>query len=747
MIRGLVQGVGFRPFIYRLACRYGLLGKVENRTDGVSVIVQGNLKTIDRFSNDILESAPPASRIKSIEVNPRMIEEFDSFRIVRSRTGEEITTEVSPDIAVCDECLEDLEKDTERINYPLVNCTNCGPRFSIIRAIPYDRINTSMAGFPMCEKCESQYRDISNRRFHAQPVACNSCGPQYFYSDYETRISGIEKIMARVADLISAGKSVALKGTGGYHLICDAFNNAAVSELRKRKRRDSKPFAVMFRNISSLRKYCHTCKAEEEQLLSWQRPIVILGQKRPLAGAVSQGLNTIGALLPYMPFHYMIFKYLKTGAVVLTSGNLSDDPVITSDDVAEKYLLPVADGLVGYDREIINRSDDSVMRLIDNKMRLIRRSRGFVPGPVDTSLTIDGIFATGAEQKNTFCIGKGSQAIMSQHIGDLKNFVTYAFFTESAERFGELFSFTPRYVACDLHPLYLSTLFAEQLAEERNIPLVKVQHHHAHIASCMAENRIDEKVIGISLDGTGYGSDGNIWGGEFFVADLHGFERFAHFDYVPLPGGDRAVAEPWRTACSYLWKYFGDSIDYNSIPLFRKIENSDLTLVLEMLCKNINTPLSSGAGRLFDAVAALAGLCTVASFDSEPPMRLESAVKKGVNLEYPFSVSEVISFTGMFDEILKDIKKGETDMIPVKFHNTIAQLILELSEKMQNETGLKKVIMSGGVFQNRYLLERSSRLLRKAGFDVFTHHIIPSNDGGISVGQMAVASKTIGLCV
>lgn len=747
MIRGLVQGVGFRPFIYRLACRHGLSGVVENRTDGVSVIIKGDIKTVDRFSNDILEKAPPASRIKSIEVNPRMIEEFDSFRIVRSSNSEEITTEVSPDIAVCDDCLEDLENDTERINYPLVNCTNCGPRFSIIRAIPYDRFNTSMAVFPMCERCESEYRDISNRRFHAQPVACNSCGPQYFYSDCETRISGIEKIIAKAASLISAGKSVALKGTGGYHLMCDAFNNEAVSELRKRKQRDSKPFAVMFRDISSLRQYCHAGKAEQEQLLSWQRPIVILRQKRPLAEEVSRGLNTTGAMLPYMPFHYMMFRYLKTSAVVLTSGNLSDDPVITADDSAEKYLLPVADGLIGYDREIVNRSDDSVMRLIDNKMVLIRRSRGFVPGPVETGLWVDGIFASGAEQKNTFCIGKGNQAIMSQHIGDLKNFATHAFYSESAERFGELFRFTPQYMVCDLHPLYLSTLFAEQMAEERNIPLIKVQHHHAHIASCMAENKIDEKVIGISLDGTGYGRDGNIWGGEFFVADLHGFERFAHFDYVPLPGGDRAVAEPWRTACSYLRKYFGDSIDYYSIPLFRKIDDRDLILVLEMLGKKINSPLSSGAGRLFDAVAALAGLCTVASFDSEPPMRLESAVKKGVNLKYPFSAGEVISFADMFDEILKDIKKDQTDMIPVKFHNTISNLILELSEKMQKETGIKKVVMSGGVFQNRYLLERTLMLLRKAGFDVFTHHIIPSNDGGISVGQIAVASKTIGLCV
>lgn len=742
-----MQGVGFRPFIYRLASRYGLPGEVENRSDGVSVILQGDLKVIERFGNEILESAPPASRIRSIEVNPRMIEGYDTFRIAGSRPGEDITTEVSPDIAVCDECLQDLANDPGRIDYLLVNCTNCGPRFSIIKAIPYDRVNTSMAGFTMCERCSSEYSDMLDRRFHAQPVACNSCGPGYFYADPVKRFSDTGKILKQTTLLISSGKCVAMKGTGGYHLMCDAFDNDAVTELRKRKQRDSKPFAVMFRDISSLRKYCHTSKTEEEELISWRRPVVILKERKPLAQAVSNGLNSIGAMLPYMPFHYMMFRYINTPAVVLTSGNLSDDPVITDETHAEKELMSVADALVFYNRDIVNRADDSVMRLIDSRMRFIRRSRGFVPGPVGTSLSLEGIFAAGAEQKNTFCIGKGNQAILSQHIGDLKNLRTYDFYLESIDRFTGLFRFTPRLVASDLHPSYLSTLFAEQMAEERNIPLIKVQHHHAHIASCMAEHRLDEKVIGISLDGTGYGTDGNIWGGEFLIADLKAFERYAHFDYVPLPGGDRAVAEPWRVAFSYLYGYFRDSIDYNEISLFRMIDKDEITLVREMLGKNINSPLSSGAGRLFDAVAALAGPLAVSAFDSEPPMRLESAVRKGTGSKYSINAGRIISFADMFGEILEDVRNSGTDIISAKFHNTIVHLIIEMSEKMRSESALNKVVLSGGVFQNKYLLEKCTGLLRRSGFKVFLNHQVPSNDGGISLGQMAVASKLNGICV
>lgn len=747
MIRGLVQGVGFRPFVCRLAARHGLSGTVENRTGGVSVVLQADLKTVDTFSNELLESAPPASKIKAIQVNPRLIEGFSSFSIIDSRDRDEQMTEVSPDIAVCDDCLTDLENDPERKDYPLINCTNCGPRFTIVRSIPYDRVNTAMSRFSMCVRCSADYNDILDRRFHAQPVACNSCGPQYFYHDGEVRISGIREILGKVARQIASGGSVAIKGTGGYHLVCNALDNDAVRELRKRKQRDLKPFAVMFRDISAIRSYCHVSHAEEKELLSWRRPILILDRKKPFSESVSSGLSTIGALLPYMPVHYMLFNTLETPAVVLTSGNLADDPVIIGDDVAGEKLMPVAGSVVGYDREIINRTDDSVVRVIDKKISIIRRSRGFVPHPVDLSCNVDGILATGAEQKNTFCLGKGTQAVMSQHIGDLKNFSTYNFFTSAVDRFRELFRFIPAYVACDLHPAYLSTIYAGQLAEERNIVLLKIQHHHAHIASCMAEYGLDEKVIGISLDGTGYGTDGNTWGGEFLIADLQGFERYSHFDYIPMPGGDRAVEKPWRMAFSVLFRYFGDTVDYKSLPLFQSIDDEEIGIVREMLIQNVNSPLSSGAGRLFDAVAALTGVCPEATFDSEPPMRLESAIHEKTNLYYPFNAGNVISFEDTFLEILKDIHETNASMIAAKFHNTVSQIILDLSKRMRKETSLKKVVLSGGVFQNKYLLERSASILRKAGFKVYTNHLVPANDGGISLGQIIIASKKLGLCV
>jgi hydrogenase maturation protein HypF len=747
LIRGLVQGVGFRPFICRLAASHGLSGTVENRTDGVSVVLQADLKTVDLFSNELLGSAPPASRIKAIQVNPRLIEGFSGFSIIESRDRDEQITEVSPDIAVCGDCLDDLENDPERKDYPLINCTNCGPRFTIVRSIPYDRVNTTMSSFAMCVRCSADYNDILDRRFHAQPVACNKCGPQYFYHDGVVRISDIHKILVKVAKQIASGGSVAIKGTGGYHIMCNALDKDAVMELRSRKQRDSKPFAVMFRDISAIHGFCHVSQTEERELLSWRRPIVILDRKKPFSESVSSGLNTIGALLPYMPVHYMLFKALDTPAVVLTSGNLADDPVIIGDELAKEKLMPVTNSLVSYNREILNRTDDSVVRVIDKKLSIIRRSRGFVPQPVNLICNVDGIMATGAEQKNTFCIGKGAQAVMSQHIGDLKNFSTYNFFTSAVERFKELFRFIPAYVACDLHPDYLSTIYAGQLAEERNIVLLKVQHHHAHIASCMAEYGLNEKVIGISLDGTGYGTDGNTWGGEFLIADLQSFERYSHFDYIPMPGGDRAVEKPWRMAFSVLYRYFGDTLDYKSIPLFRSIDDEKIGMVRQMLIQNINSPLSSGAGRLFDAVAALTGVCPEPTYDSEPPMRLESVISEKTNLYYPFSAGDTISFADTFSEILNDIHKTNAPMISAKFHNTLSHIILDLSKRIRKETSLKKVVLSGGVFQNKYLLERSFSMLRKSGFKVYTNHLVPANDGGIALGQIIIASKTLGLCV
>jgi hydrogenase maturation protein HypF len=513
-----------------------------------------------------------------------------------------------------------------------------------------------------------------------------------------------------------------------------------------RKQRDAKPFAVMFGDFSGLSKYCYVDKSEERELKSWRRPILILKQKSPLARSVSNGLDTIGALLPYMPIHYLLFRILETPAVVLTSGNLSDEPIIIDDTTAEKQLMKVADSLVSYNRMIRNRTDDSVIRSVNGNINIIRRSRGFVPQPVDLNFNVEGILAVGAEQKNSFCIGRNYQATMSQYIGDLKNVPTCDFFRETISRFSELFRFKPKYLACDLHPDYFSTTFASYLEKEYNIPVTRVQHHHAHIVSCMAEHGLDEKVIGISLDGTGFGTDGNTWGGEFLLADNLRFARFTHFDYVPMPGGDRVVEEPWRMAFSYLFRYFGDSVDYDSIPVFRTIDRQKLSLVKEMIQTGVNCPLSSGAGRLFDAVSALIGLCSVSTFDSEAPMRLESAIETGSDLYYPFTLGTSVVFAETFKAILADMTVTEISVISSKFHNTVAKVILEVSEKIRNDTSVDKVVLSGGVFQNKYLLEKTTHELTQNRFKVFTNHQVPANDGGISLGQMVVASKIFGLC-
>jgi hydrogenase maturation protein HypF len=603
-----------------------------------------------------------------------------------------------------------------------------------------------MKDFKMCSKCSSEYNNILDRRFHAQPIACNDCGPEYQYKAAGKTISGTNMILKEVSSMITSGQTVAIKGIGGYFLMCDAFNNEAVARLRQRKQREAKPLAVMFRDLSEMKRYCYVEKSEERELRSWRKPILILKQKEMLAASVNNGLNTIGAMLPYMPIHYLLFRILKTPAVVLTSGNLSDEPIITDDSAAEKKLMTVADSLVSYNRIIRNRTDDSVVRIINGKINIIRRSRGWVPQPIDLNFKVEGILALGAEQKNSFCIGKHFQAIMSQYTGDLKNIPTCDFYKETINRFKDLFRFKPEYIGCDMHPDYFSTNYASFLGKKHNIPVIRIQHHHAHIVSVMAEYDLDEKVIGISMDGTGYGTDGNTWGGEFLLADNSDFERFTHFDYIPMPGGDMVVEEPWRMAFSYLYKYFGDTIDYYSMPVFRSVDRQRLTLVKEMIQKGINCPLSSGAGRLFDAVSALLGICPVTSFDSEAPMRLESAINSETDQHYPFSTGGSIVFAETFKAIISDMQHSDVSLISAKFHNTVAQAILEVSESIRKETSLEKVVLSGGVFQNKYLLEKTIQKLTQKMFKVYTNHQVPVNDGGISLGQLVVASKKTGLC-
>lgn len=719
---------------------------VDNRTHGVLIIVEGPDEKISEFRKQLILSAPPASQVKSVEIKSRELSGFRDFRIAPSINGGREITEISPDIAVCPDCLTDMLNDPSRIDYPFVTCTGCGPRFTIIGELPYDRKTTSMKGFKMCPKCSAEYHDIADRRFHAQPVACNECGPHYLYEDDSGMITEIDKILYKTAMRISGGGIAAIKGQGGYHLVCNALNPVAVTLLRSRKQRDAKPFAVMFRDIDTLLEYCHAGNEEITAVTSWRRPVVLLSMKKELPSEINSTLGTIGAILPYMPFHYLLFRYLETPAIVFTSGNISEEPVIKDDSEAREKLLPIAGALLSYNREIVNRADDSVVRIAGGKVRIIRRSRGFVPSPVYLDFNADGILALGAEQKNCFCIGRGRQAIMSQHIGDLKNLPAYDFFTETIERFRRMFMFTPRLIACDMHPDYLTSQYAMMLHNETGLSVVKVQHHHAHIASCLAENSTDEMVIGISFDGTGYGNDGNIWGGEFLIAGTGEYERYTHFDYIPLPGGDKAVDEPWRTAFSYLYKYTGNNIHRIPVPGFKGIPSEKIDIIKEMIEKKINSPLTSAAGRLFDAVSAILGLCIRPAFESEAPMRLEAAIKEQTDDYYPFTINGTVSFAPALQAIAEEAGKREISYISARFHNTVAMASLKVAEKIRSERSLNNVVLSGGVFQNRYLLEKTLELFNREGFKVYTNLHVPANDGGIALGQLAVASKKMELC-
>jgi len=737
-IKGLVQGVGFRPFIYRLAKNYNLIGRVENRNDGVAIKITCKTTILKQFITSIKKSAPPAANIELIDIKQADEENFTDFQIVKSKTISDQITDISPDIAVCSDCLSDMKVQKNRINYPFINCTNCGPRFTIIKDIPYDREKTTMNDFKMCSECKKEYSDIMDRRFHAQPVACSVCGPEYTLLYDNKEIKGISNIISKVITLIRNQKIIAIKGLGGFFLACDALSEETVSRLRKLKNREGKPFAVMFPNIEMLKKYAFVESTHQTSLLSWKRPIVLLKQKISLAPSVNVGFNTIGAMLPYMPLHYLLFEKSDIPAIVLTSGNISDEPIVIDNNIAQEKLTKIADAVLTYNRDIYNRTDDSVVTIINKRERIFRRSRGYVPMPVNLKMNVDGILATGAELVNCFCIGKDNQAILSQHIGDLKNIETYNFYCETIEQFKKLFRFKPSLIVSDLHPNYLST----QYAEESKLKHIKVQHHHAHIASCMAEHNLDEKVIGVSFDGAGYGDDNNIWGSEFLVCDLKDYIRINHFDYIPMPGGDKATDEPWRMAVSYLYKIYGNDFLKFDLPFLKNINLSYVELLINAIDKKINCPLTSGSGRLFDAVAALLNLCPYSKFHAEAPMRLESVIAQNIQEEYLYTINNTISFEKTIEQIVYDLQHNvQSSEISAKFHNTIVSVIIKVVEAIRRQHNINKIVLSGGTFQNKYLLEKVENLLMSNNFEVFSHRKIPTNDGGIALGQLVIAAK------
>jgi len=738
-IKGRVQGVGFRPFIYRLAKSNHVKGCVENRNDGVVLKINHNASAINSFISLIKRSAPAVANIESIVFRQTVNENFTDFQIVKSKTVSDRITGISPDIAVCDDCLKDMKAQKNRLDYPFINCTNCGPRFTIIKDLPYDRDKTTMKDFELCPDCLKEYGDITDRRFHAQPVACSVCGPEYSLLYQNKVIKDTQAIISKLGALIKDKNIIAVKGLGGFFLACDALCEETVIRLRKLKNREGKPYAVMFSDIDTLKEYAFVNNTEETSLKLWKRPIVLLRQKKSLAPSVSVGFNTIGAMLPYMPLHYLLFEKLDIPAIVLTSGNISDEPIVTDNETAVEKLGNIADAVLIYNRDIYNRTDDSVVTIVNNKERVLRRSRGYAPEAKTLSLNVEGILATGAELVNCFCLGKDNQAILSQHIGDLKNIETYEFYFETIEQFKKLFRFNPTLVVSDLHPDYLSTRYAVE-SKKRHI---QVQHHHAHIASCMAEHNLDEQVIGVAFDGTGYGDDNNIWGSEFFVCDLQEYTRINHFEYLSMPGGDNVIDEPWRMALSYLYKIYGLKFLEFNLPFLNTIKPSSVELLCDAIDKKINCPLTSSSGRLFDAVAALINLSPFSKFHAEAPMRLEAIIDRKIKKAYPYSVSTTISFKDTFGTIVNDLKhQVPLSEISAKFHNTIISVIVEVAAEARNRYDINKVVLSGGTFQNKYLLENLEMMFEKHDFELFSHQKIPTNDGGIALGQLVLAAKS-----
>ncbi|NBC84032.1 MAG: carbamoyltransferase HypF [Bacteroidetes bacterium] len=737
IIRGLVQGIGFRPFIYRLAHDCQLNGWVRNTNEAVLIRIEGKEENYNCFRLRLHSQKPWTAIYSSMEEKDVSPMGYNHFTIEASEDVSDQVTRVSPDIAVCEACLDDMRRSSSRNYYPLVNCTFCGPRFSIIKSLPYDRKHTSMAEFILCEQCQIEYHDIMDRRFHAQPIACNQCGPHYELWKTDHKTKNIHEILNALAIIIDNGGVLAMKGTGGYHLMVDAGHEDAVHKLRSIKQRDQKPFALMFKDIKCLREYAYINNAEQNALTNWKRPIVLLRQKKSLVKGINEGFGALGVMLPYMPMHFLMFDHLKTPVVVMTSGNLRDEPIVTENQVALKKFGDRVDGIVVYNRDIHNRIDDSVVKVVGDKQRIIRRARGFVPLPVQIPVNVDNILATGAELTNCFAVGKGKEVIMSQHLGDLKDFETYTFYTETIEKFKSLFRVNPQIVATDKHPDYLATQYAREL----ELPLIEVQHHHAHIAGCMAEHNQTEPVIGVCFDGTGLGDDGHIWGGEFMYTDLNSFERFIHFEYLPLPGGDKSIKDPWRTAIACLYRVYGRALTGIELPFMNKVNMKDINLVLDMLDREINTPQSSAVGRLFDAIAALTGTCIHSDFHAQAPMLFEALTDESIQSEYTFNISSTIQLKATIKEIVDDIiKKIPIPVIATKFHNTLVSIIVYCVKNMMKRYASRKVVLSGGVFQNAFLLEKTERELAKLEVDVLIPLQVPCNDGGLALGQIAVAA-------
>jgi len=755
-VRGVVQGVGFRPFVYRLAQEHNLKGWVRNTSGNVEMEVEGDETALENFLSDLEAKAPPMAHIEKVEPVFSSPKDYTGFEIHQSLSQEGKYQLVSPDIATCEDCRREILRPADRrFRYPFTNCTNCGPRFTIIEDIPYDRPKTTMRKFKMCPRCQREYDDPLDRRFHAQPNACPKCGPSLELVDGNGNpIKSNDTIKAASARL-KAGKVLALRGLGGFQLACDATSEKAVNLLRARKRRPAKPLAVMVATIEEIERHCSVSLDERKLLQSPECPIVLLRWKRNssnISPAVAPNLNYLGVMLPYTPLHHILLRETDL-PLVMTSGNLSEEPIAKDNDEALRRLGGIADYFLFHNRDIYARYDDSVYMVENNKPQALRRARGYAPYPIFLPFKSKQVLACGAEDKNTFCLTKNEHAFISQHIGDMENEETLEHFENTVELYKKLFRLEPEIVAYDMHPEYLSTKYAQQVGAEQSLILTPVQHHHAHIVSCLIENEVEGPVIGVALDGTGYGTDGTIWGGEFLLADWRSFQRAGHLEYVPLPGGSIAIKKPYRMALSYLYTLLGEDLSLAGLPLSH-LDPLELEIIKQQLKKGINSPLTSSAGRLFDAVSALAGVRGEINYEAQAAIELEMLAPNEVGefdtKSYPFSIVEhegmkVVKLGELISTIVQDVKnKTPVPIISLKFHNTMAQMIAEMCKLIAGKTGITQVALSGGVFQNRLLLKLATAALQREGFKVITHHLVPCNDGGISLGQAVIANFASG---
>ncbi len=742
-INGIVQGVGFRPFVYNLAEKYGLKGFVLNNTEGVTIRVEGKSCSVEAFLQEVRTNPPPLAQISRISNERSEFQDFKEFSVEKSTASDKRTTFIPPDTGVCAECLREFFDDGDRrFHYPFITCTHCGPRFSIIEDIPYDRETTAMKVFPLCDDCQKEYDLPPDRRFHTEPTACGTCGPRLSLLDRDRKLisDDTDNIARQTVEYLKDGKILAIKGVGGFHLAVDATNDEAVDLLRERKRRPFKPFALMSGSLDTIESFLHISPKETEMLLSKERPIVILKETKPLVSrSVAPELTFLGVMLPYTPFQHLLFANDPSLVLVMTSGNISEEPIVCGNDEAFDKLGHIADYFVNFDRDIVAQSDDSVLFAVDEEPYVIRRAKGFVPVPVMSSPTLRHILATGADLKNNFAIAKDNVIIQSQYIGDLESPLTAGVYRSTLEHFEKIFAVKPEIVVSDMHPNYFSSAIAAEY-EQMGLKRIRVQHHHAHIASVLEDRQIDEKVIGIAFDGTGYGLDGRIWGGEFLIADRNSFARAAHFSYFPLPGGEKAIKEVWRIGLALLYNTFGKDL-YPGNP--------KRAMIVQLLEKNLNSPLCCSVGRLFDGISAILGVSESVSTEAEAAQKLEElalAGKKELPLSPILPVGDelVIDNSFIVRQVVEWLQKGEEPAdIARGFHKLLANTTVNTAEILRNRYQLSRVALSGGVFHNRFLLHLIMKGLAKKNFKILTPRDTPFNDGCMALGQIVVAKAML----